>query len=169
MPVAIPFIALALTGIGTGLGVASSLQQGKAAEDQAKYNAKVSENNALAATQQAEAEALQIRRTNRLRAGAQRAGYGKAGVDITSGQDVLSDTGAQGELEALSALYAGQTQASYYNSQATGSRFAGRNARQAGNLNAAGSLVGGLAQGADIYARRPQTKRSISDSTSPSF
>lgn len=153
MAAAVPFIALALSAVGTGVAFAGSLQQAKAAEEAAKYNAKIDENNALAARQQAEAEALQIRRANRLRAGSQRAAYGKAGVDLSAGDDVIYDTGAQGELEALSALYAGQTQSSYYQSRATGNRFEGRQARTAGNYNAAASLIGGVAQGAGIFAR----------------
>lgn len=159
MPVALPFIALALTAVGTGVAVSGALSQGKAAEDAAKYNAKVEENNALAAQQQAEAEARQIDRQNRIRAGSQRAAYGKAGVDLSSLNDVYYDTGQQGELESLSALYAGATQSQFYNSRAVGARFEGQNARSASNINAASSLIGGLAQGTYIanqqFGRQP--------------
>ena len=72
----------------------------------------------------------------------------------------MADTGAQGELEALSAIYAGQTQSSYYNSRAAGSRYEGRRAQTAGNYNQASSLIGGLASGASIYSRNePSFKR----------
>ena len=145
MAVALPAIAIALTAVGTGIGVYSAVQQGKAAEDAANYNAKVAENSARAAAEQAEAEARQIRRLNVLRSGAQRAGYGKAGVDLSgSAEDVFFDTGAQGELEALSALYAGDIQSGYYQSRAIGSRFEGRQARSAATLRAAGTVIGGL-------------------------
>ena len=70
MPVAIPAIALALTAVGTGVAIAGARQQASDAKGAANYNAKVEENNAIVAQQQADAEALQIRRTNRLRAGA---------------------------------------------------------------------------------------------------
>lgn len=147
----IALVSLALTAAGTGVAVAGQRQQAKAAENTAEFNAKVEQNNALAAQQQAEAEALQIRRTNRLRAGAARAAYGKAGVNLEAGNDLLYDTGTQGELEALSALYAGQTQASYYQSRAAGARFEGRNAASAARLGSAATIIGGAAQGVGIY------------------
>lgn len=150
MAVALPLVAVALAGVGAYAAV----QQGKAAEDAAEYNAKVAENNAQAAADQAAAEALQVRRVTRLRAGAQRAGYGKAGVDLSgSAEDVFFDTGAQGELEALSALYAGATQSGYYQSRAAGSRFEGRQARSAASLNAASTLIGGLGTAAQLSYR----------------
>jgi len=140
----IALIAVAATAAGTGVAVSSNIQQGKAADETAKFNAKIAENDALAAQQQAAAEAEQIRRKNRLLSGAQRAGYGKAGVDLSGTEDVLTDSGTQGELEALSALYAGNRAATYDQSRASASRFQGDNAKAAGNLNAAGSLLGGL-------------------------
>jgi hypothetical protein len=145
--------AIAATVAGTATSVVASQQQAKAAEGTAKYNAEVDKNNALAAQQAAEAEAAQIRRLNRIRQGSARASYGKAGVSLESGQDALTDLGTQGELEALSTLYAGQTQASYYNSRSTGSLYSGRNARAAGNLATASSLIGGLADTASTYNR----------------
>lgn len=160
----IALAAVAISAVGTGVSVAATQQQASAANDAAKFNAKVQENNALAAQQQSEAEALQIRRANRLRAGSARAAYGKAGVDLSAANDVMYDTGAQGELEAMSALYAGSTQASYYNSQAAGSRFGGRQAITAGNLNSTASLISGAGQVAGIAARssnrNPTFKRS---------
>lgn len=146
-------IALAAVAASTALGAYSAVQQGEAAEDAAEYNAKVAENNAQAAADQAAAEALQVRRAARLRAGTQRAGYGKAGVDLSgSAEDVYIDAGTQGELEALSTLYAGATQSGYYQSRAVGSRFEGRQARAAGNLNAAATVIGGLGTGASLGA-----------------
>jgi hypothetical protein len=147
----IALIALAATAAGTGVAVAGQQQQARAAENAAEFNAKVEQNNALAAQQQAEAEALQIRRTNRLRAGAARASYGKAGVNLEAANDVLFDAGTQGELEALSALYAGQTQSAYYQSRARGARFEGRNAASAARLQSVSTIIGGVAQGASIY------------------
>jgi hypothetical protein len=129
------------------------MQQAQAAKDTAKFNSDVEKNNAIAAQQQAQAEATQIQRQNRLRAGAQRAAYGKAGVDISSGQDVIYDTGTQGELESLSTLYAGQTQASYYQSRGAAARFEGANQARAAGYQAAGSIISGAAQGVKIYAQ----------------
>lgn len=157
IPESIALVSLALTAAGTGVAVAGQQQQAKAAEDSAKFNAKVNENNAIAAQQQAEAEALQIRRANRLRQGSARAAYGKAGVDLQAGNDTLYDTGAQGELEALSALYAGQTQSSYYQSRGVAARYEGRNAKAAAGWNNASTIIGGAAQGAGIWSNYKRT------------
>lgn len=145
--------ALALSAAGTATSVIGSSQQAKAAEGAAEYNAKVEQNNAIAAQQSAEAEAAQIRRLNRIRLGSARASYGKAGVDLNDTNDVYSDIGTQGELEALSTIYAGQTQSSYYQSRAAGNRFEARSARSAGALGTASSLIGGLANTATTYNR----------------
>lgn len=137
-------VAAASAAAGTGVAVAGAQQQAEAANDTAKYNAKIAENDAIAASQQAEAEAAQIRRKNRLLGGAQRAGYGKAGVDLSGANDVIADAGAQGELEALSALYAGDRAASFNQSRAVSSRLQGSQAVAAGRYSAVGSLIGGI-------------------------
>lgn len=150
MPVALAALALVATAAGTAVSVTSAQQQAKSAKDTAKFNSDVENNNAIAAQQQAQAEATQIRRTNRLRAGAARAAYGKAGVDISSGNDVLYDVGTQGELEALSSLYAGSTQAGYYQSRGAGARFEGSNAVSAARSQGTSSIIGGVSQAASI-------------------
>ncbi len=164
--IALAAVSVAASLAGTGVAVAGAQQQAKAAEDVAKFNAKIAENDALAATQQAQAEATQIRRKNRLLSGQQRAAYGKAGVDLSSLDDVYADTGAQGELEALSALYAGERAASYNQSRSVSARYGGSQARTAGNYAVAGSLIGGLATTANTLSG-PTFRRGGSRGSTP--
>lgn len=145
--------AIAASVVGTGVGVYSQVQAGEAADDAAKANAQTERNNAIAAQQQAALEAGQIRRKNLLRLGTQRANAGKSGVLIDdSAADVIYDTAIQGELESLSALYSGSTQANYYKSRASIASFEGSQAKSASRIGAAYSLIGGLGRTAGLTA-----------------
>jgi len=164
--IALAAVSVAASLAGTGVAVAGAKQQAQAADDTAKFNAKIAENDAIAAQQEAVLEAEQVRRKNRLLTGAQRAGYGKAGVDLSAGNDVIFDSGKQGELEALSVLYAGDRAASYNQSRATASRFQGANAQAAGRYAVAGSLIGGLASTAGTISNAPSFRRPASNYSS---
>ena len=146
------FVVAALAA--TGIGAYSAIAQGQAAEDAAKYNAKVNENNARSAEYQAQAEAQQVRRRNAAILGRQRAVLSKSGVTLSgSAEDLMYDSAVQGELEALNVLYAGNVQSGYYQSRARLSRFEGANARTAGYYGAASSVLSGASSAASSYAR----------------
>lgn len=152
MAVAIPLIALALTAVGTGVGTYAAVQQGNAADDAAKFNAKVAQNEAQNEATRTAFEASQIRRKNLIRSGDQRAAYAKAGVDLSgSATDVLFDTGIQGELEAMGALYGGAMASASLRSRARLSVLEGQNAQTAGYLSAGSTLLTGGARGATTY------------------
>lgn len=147
---------VAVTVIST---VATAVTQKQAADAQshvAKVNAKNEEIQAGVAAQQAQLEAEQQRRQNRLRLGAQRAAGAKSGIDISSGSitDVFQDTAMQGELDALSTIYAGQTQSSYLRGRAKVSRMESSNYKSAGNYQAAATLIGGAGRAYGGYASR---------------
>jgi hypothetical protein len=139
--------------------VATAVTQKQAADASAKVasvNAKNEEVQAGVAAQQAQLEAEQQRRQNRLRLGAQRAAAAKNGIDLSSGsiEDVMQDTAVQGELDALSTIYAGQTQASYLRGRASVSRAEARNYKSAGTMSAVTTLIGGAGRAAGTYASR---------------
>lgn len=74
----------AITGIASaGVQARAMKAQGKAAEREAKYNAQVMENKALAIEYASRAESALIRRDQRRMAESQRAAYSKANVVIT--------------------------------------------------------------------------------------
>lgn len=168
MPVALPAIAVALAAIGTGVSTYAAIKQGNAADDAAKASANAERANAKAAQDAASLEAAQVRRKNLLRLGTQRANAAKSGVLIDgSSEDVIYDSAIQGELEALSTLYSGATQASYYGSRTKIERLSGKNAKSASRLQAGGTLIGGLGRTASSASDLPSMKRSNTAQTQP--
>lgn len=149
---AIPYV---LAAVSTAVTVVAAVQQGKAAQRAADFNAKVAQDNAMLARQQAQSKARQQDRVNRLRLGAIRAAHGASGGAAGEGSvlDVLGDTAMQGELEKQNILYAGRVQAAGYRNEASLSTAEGKSARAASTLKAGSALLSGASQGYDIYQR----------------
>ena len=145
---AIPWIVAAISVAGTAAGTYSAIEQGNAAEDASKRNAKAQNTNARVAAEQAQYAADRQRSENRRRLGAQRAAGAKSGIDLSGGSfsDVLLDTSVQGEMDALASIYQGQATASAYQSSARNSLLEGRAAKQAGYLRAGSTLLSGAAE-----------------------
>ena len=161
-------ISLASTAASTAVGVYSSIQQGKAQQAQADYQAKVAKQNQDLAEQQVSAErmagyeAAQAQRQKAAKLiGAQRAAGGASGavVDFGSNLDLQADTAAQGELDAINAYnkgidaaYNSEIQAWNYGNQATAYEQSGQAAKRAGYLNAASTALGGIADMGSTWA-----------------
>ncbi|MCH5278138.1 MAG: hypothetical protein J1E80_09975 [Desulfovibrionaceae bacterium] len=153
---------LAATAISTGMGIYSSIQQGKAQAEQAKYQAAVSRQNQQLAEEQAGAErregyeAMIEKRQEAARLiGRQRAaaGAGGAALDVGGSLELAADTAAQGEMDALNLYSAGldrayntQLQARGYGQRAAAYDAQGASAKSAGYLNAASAAIGGIAE-----------------------
>jgi len=150
---AIPWIVAAISVAGTAAGTYSAIEQGNAAEDASKRNAKAQNTNARVAAEQAQYAADRQRSENRRRLGAQRAAGAKSGIDLSGGSfnDVLLDTSVQGEMDALASIYQGQATASAYQSSARNSLLEGRAAKQAGYLRAGSTLLSGASQTASAW------------------
>lgn len=133
------------------VGAIGSISQAQAAKNAANYNAQLAERNAVIARQQAAAnEDAQRRHANRV-LGRMRSGYGASGVTSEgSPLDVLEDSVAEAELDALNIRYQGELGAMGYQSEAAMQRTAGKNAMRQGYFRAAGSLLGA---GANYYAQ----------------
>lgn len=161
--------ALVGTAASTAMGVTSSIQQGKAAEAQANYQAQVDRRNARIAQQNAEdkrQEGIEEARMTRLKTaqkvGLQQASLAANGVDVSEGTalDMIEDTSAMGELDALTTRYnyekhalAFEEQANNFNNQANLDVFAGQNAYRSGMMNAVGTGLNGLGQAAGVSAK----------------
>lgn len=145
-----------IAGVASGIvGGISSYQQGKAQQAQAEYQAKVAEDNARIAQQNASnvrQEGIEESRMQRMKTlqtvSSQQASMAANGLDISQGTplDVIEDTATMGELDALTTQYNSETkaqayeqQANNFNNQANLDRIAGRNAMQAGKMNALSS------------------------------
>ena len=184
-PVTITAISLASTALSTGVGVYSSIQQSKAQQSQAEYQADVARQNQRLAEEQASAQRKEgydnmvaKRQETAKLIGRQRAAAGASGaaVDVGSNLDLQADTAAQGEIDALNlynkgvdSAYQSQIQAWNYGSQAAGYDARADAAGNAGWMNAAGTALGGIASMGSTWgnylAKQPATVETNWDKT----
>ena len=157
------------TAVSTTMGVVGSVQQGKAQQAQYNYQAEVARNNAKIAQANADQqrqEGIEESRLQRLRTlqaiGSQQAAMAANGIDISSGTalDIVEDTSAMGELDALTTRYNSETQALAYEQQANNFTnqanldvFAGENAYSSGITNAISTGVNGLGNAASVAGK----------------
>lgn len=150
--------------IGSAVSAYGAYSAGQAQKSAQDFNAKVANNNALAAEQQSSADAQKIRDRNRRLVGTQVADLSAAGVDTGgSGADIIYDSKVQGELDALTTLYKGKVQGANYRSQSQLDSMSGSAAATAGYFNAGGTILSGVGQSATDYAianNNPSFKRS---------
>lgn len=147
--------------IGLVLGAAGGIQQANAQEAQAKYAAKVGETNAQAAEVQAQdahrrgAEQEERQRMLvRQRIGAQRAAIAANGLEQSgTAADLVSETVAFGEMDALTIRANAAREAWGYNEQArnyridaAGTLMAGKNAKKGTLLTTAAQTFQGASQ-----------------------
>ena len=162
--------ASAVAGIAGGVvGGVSSYQQGKAQQAQYNYQAKVNEENAKIAQENANVQrqqGIEEARLQRIKAastiGAQKTAMAANGVDVTQGTavDVIADTAAIGELDALQTQYnyemkarGYEVQAGNFQNQANLDVISGKNAYTAGKVGAVQHGLAGLQQTADVASQ----------------
>lgn len=137
-----------LTAIGMVAQAQAAQQNAKAQQQAYEYNAAVARNNAIAAEQQASADAERIRRRYRQTIGKQRAAA--AGLGLLAGggsfEDVQYDSLLQGELDAMNRQYQGEIEANRFRNEAQLQTFYGQTAIQRGRSEATGALLGGASQ-----------------------
>ena len=135
--------ALVLSAAVTAVGSYSSAQASKKAADR---NADIMEQNAIAEQNKSNYDAARHRESIQKLLSAQRALWGKSGVDM-EGTPLLTleDTAGQGELDALAIRYGGDIAAARQRSGASLSRMEGKNAQTAGYFTAGSSLLSGAA------------------------
>ena len=149
-----------LSGLGTAVGAVSTIQQSRAQasayESQANaanQNAKISEKQAEIASQNGAQEEKQMRQRGAAMIASQKAGFAASGIDSGAGSalDVTNDTSTQNELDALAIrrssanqVWNYQTEATNYKNQANAARYAAKNAKTAGTLNAFGTILNGV-------------------------
>ena len=143
MAQAVPFIMAA----GAVMSAVGAIQQGKAAKNAANYNAAIATNDARIAELQAQAEESRHRRMARKAIGGIRAAYGASGVTLEgTPTDVLYESVANAESDALNIRYGGLLRSQGFMNTAQLDRMQGKNAQTAGYMNAASSLLSGGAQ-----------------------
>lgn len=160
----------AIAGVAGGVvGGISSYQQGK--NQQAYYNyqaqvaqenAKIAQSNAALERQQGIEEARLQRIKTAQAIGSQQTAMAANGIDVTQGTalDVIEDTAAMGELDALQTRYNYERKAIQYEQQANNFSnqsnldvIAGQNAYSAGKMNALASGIEGVAKTGSVASK----------------
>ena len=143
---ALTSIALATSIAGTGIAAYGQIRQGKAERRAALANAEAAELNAELTLEQGRVAESLIRREGRAAIGDMTAARGASGLAMGFAlEDVFQQAELDVELDALTQRYNSRIEAEGFRSQAGLDRMAGRNARRAGNIGAAATLLGGTA------------------------
>ena len=142
MAVAIPILMYASAGIAAY----GAIQQGKAQQAAATFNAITALQDGTMARSEALLQAQQTQRETVLRLGQARAAQGASGgTNEGSALDVIADIGRQGELERQFDIYKGEAKARGYTNTATLDFMQADRARDATLTGAGTALLGGAA------------------------
>lgn len=159
--------AIGMTLVSGAVSAIGAIQAGNAANDAAQRDADIAERNKKIADQDrrqairtAEIAAEDRRRENRRQLASIRAAYGSSGFELAgSPLDVLADTSQEMALDERRTEYEGYVrsregalQMLYLQESADESRAAGKNAKRAGYISAAGSLLSSGSRAAQMGA-----------------
>jgi hypothetical protein len=150
MAVAVPILMYA----SAALAAYGAIQQGKADQAAATFNAITSMQDASMARSEALLQAQQTQRENVMRIGAIRANQGASGGTAEgSFLDVVGDVAKQGELERQYQIYRGEAAARGHTNTATLDFAQGRAANDASVTRAGSELLGGGARATGALRR----------------
>jgi hypothetical protein len=146
-PTTLLALAVGTAAAGAGLSAFGQLQAGKAEQDAAEFNAKIQEDDAVAAERKAKYDEEIHRERVKQFISQQRAAIGKSGVQI-EGSPLLAtiDAAEKGEMDALAIRHGGQVSANRFRSQAQLSRLQGQQARKASKIKAGSTLLTGASR-----------------------
>lgn len=134
-----------LTVASIGMSATGSIMQGNQADAMAQAQATAIEQQAQADAQASAFEQQQERRKQDLAAANARAQVGASGVAFAgSPTEVLTANAAQGQLDIEAIQYGSQLRRNNLSTQASISRFQGKQAKTAGFINAASGFVSGV-------------------------
>lgn len=151
-------IAAAAAVAASAVAAYSSVQAGQAQNKMAKYNAQVAEQQAKAQRDAAAYQADRAREQAAKNRSAQRVAAAASGVTPEgSPLELLGDTAAMDEMNALVIKYNGEVGASQSESRATLDRMQGRQAVTSSYLSAGSSLLSGASKASQIYSTAPTT------------
>jgi hypothetical protein len=109
------------------------------------YNAQVAEQNAVQAIALSAQQERQQRIIGRKAIGDIKAGFGASGLSMEgSATDVLAESMAAAEMDALTVRYGGQVKSTNFKNDAMMSRYNATAARAGGQVGAAATVLGGL-------------------------
>lgn len=156
----------AIAVASTALGAVSSYSKGKSEQAMYNYQAKVAEDNARIANRNAAQErqtGIEEARLQRMKTiqavGSQQAAMAANGMDVTQGTslDIIEDTSAIGELDALQIeanserkALAYEQQANNFQNEANMDRISGQNAYKSGVIGAASAGLNGMSRAGGV-------------------
>jgi hypothetical protein len=146
-------IATVAAAAVSAYGMYAQAQQQAAA---GKYNAKIAENQAVAAKQAAGMRADTVRERARRIEATNVARAASGGIVPTSGSPlyVMADNAMQAELDAQRVEYGGDVEAAGYNAQARLARYGAGQASEAGMFRAGSTLLSGAVTSAGMWGGR---------------
>lgn len=128
---------------GTLLNAFGAYKEGEAAYEAHQYNAKVARENAKVARDQGAEEERRVRVQGRKVLGDIRANYGASGITGGSALDVLADSAANAEMDALTVRRNSEIRAYQFDQEAEMESRGASSSRTMGRISAAASLLGG--------------------------
>lgn len=129
---------------GMLFGAMGSVVEGNSKADQANQQALISYDNAQLSRQQGAEEERRVRIMGRKVLGSAKASYAASGVTREgSALDVLEESAANAEMDALQVRHKGELEAWKHTQEAGMAITAGSNAKMAGYIGAASSLLKG--------------------------
>lgn len=141
---ALPFLAIGLSVLGTLSAANSQKQQAEASAQASLYNAQIAQRDADIARQQAAADAEMQATDARRRIATMQAGFAAGGAVSGSALDVLADSATQAEKDNQTIKYKGELRAMGYESTAALDRFSAGNARVRGQDAFTSTLFSGF-------------------------
>ncbi|HRT83735.1 MAG TPA: hypothetical protein P5523_03770 [Bacteroidales bacterium] len=132
-------IVAGVSAIGKAAG---AVAEGNAARNAGEFNAQIAMNNAQLSRQQAAEDERVFRVSARKEIGGIRSGYAAGGITSEgNAQDVLEESAANAELDALKIKHGGEVRAKGFEADAALSKAKGEAAQTSAAFSAAGSLL----------------------------
>jgi hypothetical protein len=130
-----------------GSGALGAWHEGEAGASAAEFNASMADRNAALTKQQSAEEERRARVLGRKQLGSIRSTVGASGISMEgSALDVLEESAANAELDALTIRHSGQMRSQNYEAEGRLERAKARNSRTAGYLGAATASIMGASK-----------------------
>lgn len=145
------------------VSAASSIHQGSQQNAWHKYQASQADADAKAEKSAAEVHAEKIRKMARRQAGEATAALAASGVDVGEGTslNINKEIYADAEEDALMTIFGGADRALRGRAEAAGHRIKGRQAQQAGNVEAASTILSAYGKYANKNQATTGTKMTV--------
>lgn len=171
---ALPMLLTGASMAGSVLGGIGSIQQGRAANAMAKFEARQLEQQAGQVRAAGQRDAEERVREARLAQSRALAVAGASGGSVSDPNvlRVLSGIAAEGQRGFQTEMYNAGTQAENLRAQAVATRASGKAARNAGYIGAASNVLQGAGQAANVYfgaQKQPQMSFNTATAASAGF